>query len=140
MRGNWTQAVSWIVCWGGKLLGDDNSKCSRPGLVASLARPGGNITGPELNTKRLEVIKDAVPKLARLGFLRDVQAGATLTLELKELRATARALKVDLEDIETAAEAKSIERAFQAQPAPAWPCSSVQLRSYRPISRTGLLL
>jgi hypothetical protein len=95
MRGNWTQAASWIVCWGGKLLGDDNSKCSRPGLVASLARPGGNITGPELNTKRLEVIKDAVPKLARLGFLRDVQAGATLTLELKELRAAARALKVD---------------------------------------------
>src|SRR6266540_4090671 len=39
------------------------------GLVASLARPGGNITGtsslaPELNTKRLEVLKDAVPKLS----------------------------------------------------------------------------
>ena len=86
MRGNWTQAASWIVCWGGKLLGDDNSKCSRPGLVASLAPPGGNITGlsalsPELNTKRLEVVKDAIPKLARVGFLRDVQAGATLTLD-----------------------------------------------------------
>jgi ABC-type uncharacterized transport system substrate-binding protein len=38
------------------------------GLVASLARPGGNVTGlsglgPELNTKRLEVLKDAVPRL-----------------------------------------------------------------------------
>src|SRR5262245_46755988 len=38
------------------------------GLVASLARPGGNVTGlaslsPELNTKRLEILKDAVPKL-----------------------------------------------------------------------------
>ena len=45
------------------------------GLVASLARPGGNVTGlsslaPELNTKRLEILKDAVPKLARVGLLR----------------------------------------------------------------------
>ena len=45
------------------------------GLVASLARPGGNITGfaglgSELNTKRLEILKDAVPKLARVGLLR----------------------------------------------------------------------
>ena len=43
------------------------------GLVASLARPGGNVTGisslsPELNSKRLEVLKDAVPKLAELDF------------------------------------------------------------------------
>ena len=45
------------------------------GFVASLARPGGNVTGlsnlgPELNSKRLEVLKDAIPKLARVGFLR----------------------------------------------------------------------
>src|SRR5213594_1774018 len=44
------------------------------GLVASLARPGGNVTGlsslnPELNGKRLEILRDAVPKLARLGLL-----------------------------------------------------------------------
>ena len=44
-------------------------------LVASLARPGGNVTGfsglgAELNTKRLEILKDAVPKLARVGLLR----------------------------------------------------------------------
>ena len=44
------------------------------GLVASLARPGGNITGnsglsPELNSKRLEILKDAVPKLGRVGLL-----------------------------------------------------------------------
>ena len=41
------------------------------GLVSSLARPGGNVTGmsslaPELNTKRLEILKDAVPKLPSL--------------------------------------------------------------------------
>ena len=45
------------------------------GLVASLARPGGNVTGfsslgTELHTKRLEILKDAVPKLARVGLLR----------------------------------------------------------------------
>ena len=45
------------------------------GLVASLARPGGNVTGlsglsVELNSKRLEILKDAVPKLARVGLLR----------------------------------------------------------------------
>ena len=44
------------------------------GLVASLARPGGNITGfsslsAELITKRLEILKDAIPKLARVGLL-----------------------------------------------------------------------
>src|SRR5262245_45141661 len=44
------------------------------GLVASLARPGGNVTGlsglaVELNTKRLEILKDAVPKLARVALL-----------------------------------------------------------------------
>ena len=50
------------------------------GLVASLARPGGNVTGlsslsPELNTKRLEILKDAVPKLARVGLLRQSGGG-----------------------------------------------------------------
>src|SRR5262245_38856663 len=45
------------------------------GLVASLARPGSNVTGlstlsPELNTKRLEILKDAVPRLSRVGLLR----------------------------------------------------------------------
>jgi putative ABC transport system substrate-binding protein len=52
------------------------------GLVASLARPGGNVTGlsslnPELNTKRLEILKDAVPKLARVGLLRSSGGIAT---------------------------------------------------------------
>ena len=51
------------------------------GLVASLARPGGNVTGlsglaTELNTKRLEILKDAVPKLARVGLLRPPSVAA----------------------------------------------------------------
>jgi len=49
------------------------------GLIASLGRPGGNVTGlsslgTELNTKRLEVLKDAVPKLAPVGVLRPPEA------------------------------------------------------------------
>ena len=46
------------------------------GIVPSLARPGGNITGlsalaPELNGKRLEILREVVPKLSRLAILRD---------------------------------------------------------------------
>ena len=84
------------------------------GLVASLARPGGNVTGfsslSELNTKRLEVIKDAVPKLARVGVLRQPGTGE---LQLKELRAAAMFLKLKLEEIETQIDAKGLESAFQ---------------------------
>ena len=80
------------------------------GLVASLARPGGNITGNanlanELNTKRLEILKDAIPRLARVGFLRLPGAGIQ-ELQLKELRAAAPALKLKLEEIETQPDAK----------------------------------
>ena len=87
------------------------------GLVASLARPGGNVTGlaslaPELNTKRLEILKDAVPKLARVGLLRPPVAHWT-DLQLKELRPAALALKLKLEEIETQLDAKGLESAFQ---------------------------
>jgi putative ABC transport system substrate-binding protein len=87
------------------------------GLIASLARPGGNVTGfsslgRELNTKRLEILKDAVPKLARVGVLR--QAGTTpADLPMKELRAAALALKLKLEEITAEADAKGLESAFQ---------------------------
>jgi putative ABC transport system substrate-binding protein len=87
------------------------------GLVASLARPGGNITGvaslsPELNTKRLEILKDALPKLSRVGFL-VAGVGIADDLQLKELRPAAQSLKLTLEEIETQADAKSLERAFR---------------------------
>jgi len=88
------------------------------GLVASLARPGDNVTGlsaltPELDTKRLEVLKDAIPKLGRVGFLRSAQINTTTPFELQDLRAAATALKLKLEDIETETDAKGIENAFQ---------------------------
>jgi putative ABC transport system substrate-binding protein len=88
------------------------------GLVASLARPGGNVTGfsslgPELNTKRLEILKDAVPKLARVGVLRGPGVSLSLDLQLKELRAAAVALKLNLEEIKTQVDAKGLESAFK---------------------------
>ena len=88
------------------------------GMVASLARPGGNVTGfsglaPELNTKRLEILKDAVPKLARVGLLRPPGASVASDLQLKELRPAALALKLKLEEIETQHDAKGLESAFQ---------------------------
>ena len=87
------------------------------GLVASLARPGGNVTGnsaltPELNTKRLEILKDAVPKLARVGLL-FAGGGVSVDLQLKELRPAAPALKLKLEEIETQPDPKGLESAFQ---------------------------
>jgi ABC-type uncharacterized transport system substrate-binding protein len=84
------------------------------GLIASLARPGGNVTGnsnlgTELNSKRLEVLKDAVPKIARVGLLR----GAAISTALNELRPAAVALKLKLEEIDAKPDAKGLESAFQ---------------------------
>jgi putative ABC transport system substrate-binding protein len=83
------------------------------GLIASLARPGGNVTGlsalaAELNTKRLEILKDAVPKLTRVGILR-----SPTSVQWKEIRPAALALKLKLEEIETQPDAKGLESAFQ---------------------------
>jgi ABC-type uncharacterized transport system substrate-binding protein len=87
------------------------------GLVSSLARPGGNVTGlsslGELNTKRLEILKDAVPKLGRVGLLRLPGGGIADDLQLKDLRPAAQALKLKLEEIETQPDAKGLASAFQ---------------------------
>jgi putative ABC transport system substrate-binding protein len=105
-----TTAIPIVMASGGDPVG--------AGLVASLARPGGNVTGfsglsPELITKRLEILKDAVPKLARVGVLQGSRGGVGQDLQLKELRAAAAALKLKLEEIETQADAKGLESAFQ---------------------------
>jgi len=90
----------------------------RNGFVTSLAQPGGNVTGLsglsyELSTKRLEVLKDAVPKLARVGLLWARGDSITTDLALKELRPAALALKLKLEEIETHPDPKGLESAFQ---------------------------
>jgi putative tryptophan/tyrosine transport system substrate-binding protein len=87
------------------------------GLIASLPRPGGNVTGnsglsPELITKRLEILKDALPKLARVGVLRSPR-GVLEDFQLGELRSAAVALKLKLEEIDTQPDPKGLESAFQ---------------------------
>jgi len=74
------------------------------GLVASLARPGGNITGlsnvaADLTGKRLEVLKETLPTLKRVGFLWN-PANPGLTLRFKEIQAAARALNTSVQSLE----------------------------------------
>jgi putative tryptophan/tyrosine transport system substrate-binding protein len=74
------------------------------GLVESLARPGGNVTGltslaPELGGKRLELLKDSIPKLSRVAFLFD-PANSSNAVELEQLRGPAANLGLELRPIE----------------------------------------
>lgn len=69
------------------------------GLIASLARPGGNITGstffgPELSAKRLEMLKGAVPRLARVAVLLNPDSNYGVDFEM--VKKTAAALNVEL--------------------------------------------
>jgi putative ABC transport system substrate-binding protein len=88
------------------------------GLIESLARPGGNVTGitnlsGELGGKRLELLKEAVAKLARVAVLYDPTNSAS-ALEMKEaLPAAARALKLTIQPWEVRA-ADDFERVFAA--------------------------
>ena len=71
------------------------------GFVESLARPGGNVTGitnlsRKLGGKRLELLKEAVPKLTRVAVLYESESSAML-IELKEIQAAARALRVTVQ-------------------------------------------
>ena len=88
------------------------------GLVESLARPGGNVTGltnlnRKLGGKRLELLKEAVPKLARVAVLYD-PAASSAVLEVKEvLPVAARALGLTVRFWEVRA-ADGFERVFAA--------------------------
>jgi putative ABC transport system substrate-binding protein len=88
------------------------------GLIASLARPGGNVTGlstlaPELNTKRLEILKDTLPNLSRVGILLGPSGSSITDLFAKELSPAAMALNLKMEEIKTQPDAKGLESAFQ---------------------------
>ena len=90
----------------------------KAGLVESLARPGGNVTGltnlaRELGGKRLELLKEAVPKVARVAVLYDPATPASV-LELKEvLPVAARALGLTIQPWEVRA-ADDFEKVFAA--------------------------
>ena len=74
------------------------------GLVASLARPGGSITGlslqsPDLAGKRLELLREVVPGLRRLAIMAVVSGSGTV-LEIGEVQAAARVLGVEIVTLE----------------------------------------
>jgi putative ABC transport system substrate-binding protein len=74
------------------------------GLVTSIARPGGNLTGstfffPELMAKRLELLKEAIPRAGRMAAFGNADNQATAPA-LKAMELMARALRVDLEAVQ----------------------------------------
>ena len=88
------------------------------GLVDSLARPGANITGistlqRELSGKRLELLKEVVPRISHVGVLRDADGSAS-AIGFKEYEAAARALKLQLQSLEVRRPNPDLEGAFQA--------------------------
>ena len=88
------------------------------GLVDSLARPGGNITGlttltKDLSGKRLELFKETVPVISRVGVLWDSNAEAP-AISLKEYEEAARALNIPLQSLAVRGPNPDIDGAFQA--------------------------
>ena len=88
------------------------------GFVASLARPGGNITGVarltrELSRKRLELFKEAVPRISRAGVLWDRNAPGP-ALAFKEYEAAARSLKLQFQSLDVQGPNSDVEGALQA--------------------------
>jgi putative ABC transport system substrate-binding protein len=86
------------------------------GLIDSLARPGGNVTGltlltRELNGKRLELLKEVAPTISRVGVL--LQDSPDAGIRFKEYEAAARVLKITLQSLEVRSQNPDFEGAFQ---------------------------
>ena len=87
------------------------------GLVDSLARPGGNVTGVtnltrKLGGKRLDLLKEAIPKVVRVAVIHETASPAT-AIELKEIQAAAHALKLTIQPWEMRT-AEDFEKVFAA--------------------------
>ena len=87
------------------------------GLVASLARPGGNVTGvttnsPELVGKRLGLLKEAVPKVSHFAFLMPADT-STIRAMFDDAQATAKTLGVKFQAVEVKAPNPDFEGAFR---------------------------
>jgi putative ABC transport system substrate-binding protein len=87
------------------------------GFVASLSRPGGNITGrsamsPELSGKRLELLREVVPGLSRVALLWNPDIRGAV-LEYKETEGAARSLHLQLQSVEVS-RADDLDRALSA--------------------------
>jgi putative ABC transport system substrate-binding protein len=85
------------------------------GMVASLARPGANLTGfffdfPEFRTKLLELLKEVIPAVSNIGLIWDPNSGPA---QLKSVEAGAAAMKLKLQELE-ARNATEMNQAFDA--------------------------
>ena len=98
------------------VMTNDNDPVAN-GFVASLARPGGNITGlsnfaPELSGKRLEILREVVAKLSRVAVFGN-STSTSYAQMIKELELVAKAFKVQLQYLDVL-DSKDIETAFRA--------------------------
>ena len=87
------------------------------GMVNSLARPGGNITGvatlnQDLNAKRVELLNEVVPRISRVAVLWTPN-DPVATINFKEYEAATRALNIQLQSVEVGLQDPDIEGAFQ---------------------------
>ena len=102
-----TSTIPIVMAW-------DNDPVAN-GFITSLARPGGNITGlsslaPEISGKQLELLKETVPKLARVAVLRTWKLpGAQI---LREVELAAAVMKVQLQDLDVRG-SQDIETVFR---------------------------
>jgi len=105
-----TDTIPIVMAWSGDPV--------FAGLVASLARPGGNVTGlhtmvrPQLGGKRLELLKEVMPGLSRVGVLLD-SGDVYARLMMREIERVAHAIGVQLHPVE-ARRPGDFERAFEA--------------------------
>jgi putative ABC transport system substrate-binding protein len=104
-----TSTIPIVLSSGGDPVGS--------GLIENLARPGGNITGvntlsPELITKRLEILREVVPKLARLGVL-GTEPDSGPRHQREQLERAARSVKVNLRYFGTGRRPNGFENAFE---------------------------
>ena len=87
------------------------------GFVASLAHPGGNVTGisnisPELSGKRLELLRQVVPELSRVAFFWNPEVRGNL-LDYKETERAASSLHLELQSVEVSS-TEDLDRGFSA--------------------------
>jgi len=104
-----TQTIPIVMALSGDPVGT--------GLVASLAHPGGNVTGlsaisPELSGKRLELLKEVVTGLSRVAFLWNPDVRGNV-LDYKETEGAASSLRLQLQSVEVV-RAEDLDRAFSA--------------------------
>jgi len=104
-----TTSIPIVFAVGGDLV--------KVGLIASLARPGGNLTGlslltTEMDAKRLELLKEAFPKVRRVAVLGN-PAGPSYANQLKETQAAAKVFGLQLQILEVRGP-KDFESAFSA--------------------------